>query len=116
MTYKTILCSDVNGIKVVEVLERRIYLTITEVFKEEMLSIIEGGCNCLLVDLNRVAVMNSAGLGVLLLARDQLHKRGGTIKLVRLQPLLREIFSRMRLDTLFDIYDSREEALRGIGQ
>jgi anti-sigma B factor antagonist len=113
MDYKTVLVSERHGYKIVEIMEKRIYLTVTEIFKEELISIVDEGNLKLIVDLNRVNVMNSVGLGVLILARDTLNKRGGVIKLTNLQPLLADIFSRMKLDTLFKIYNSNEEAMAG---
>lgn len=110
--YKSIKLRQKDEVSIVEVLERRIYLTVTELFKEELLSIIEKGNHKIIVDLKNVAVMNSAGLGVLILARDILVKKKGVIKLASLQTLLNDIFTRMKLDTLFELYQTPEEALR----
>ena len=111
MTYKTISVRDQDQYKIVEVVEKRVYLTVTEIFKEELLSVVEQGNLKIIVDLNQVDVMNSSGLGVLILLRDILKKRGGVVKLTNLQPLLLDIFSRMKLDILFQVYKSNEEAL-----
>lgn len=93
------------------VLEKRIYLGITDVFRDEMLSLLEEDFEQLIIDLSHVAVMNSAGLGVLIMAQDTIKKRNGRIILIKLQPLMQEIFARMRLDTLFESYDTLDEAL-----
>lgn len=111
MIYKTISVRDQDQYKIVEVVEKRVYLTVTEIFKEELLSVVEQGNLKIIVDLNQVDVMNSSGLGVLILLRDILKKRGGVVKLTNLQPLLLDIFSRMKLDILFQVYKSNEEAL-----
>ena len=110
--YKTIKVTEKNGVTIVEILERRIYLTVTEIFKEELLSIIEQGKYKIILNLKNVAVMNSAGLGVVILSRDILTKKNGAIKLTNLQPLLQDIFSRMKLDTLFELYPTPEDALK----
>lgn len=111
MTYKTIALKERDGYKIIEIIEKRVYLTVTEILKEELLSIIEEGNHQLIIDLNRVVVMNSSGLGVLILVRDMLNKRNGTVKLSNLQPLLLDIFTRMKLDILFKLYKTNEEAL-----
>jgi len=110
--YKTIKVTEKNGVTIVEILERRIYLTVTEIFKEELLSIIEQGKYKIILNLKNVAVMNSAGLGVVILSRDILNRKNGAIKLTNLQPLLQDIFSRMKLDTLFELYPTPEDALK----
>ena len=76
-----------------------------------MLSILEHDLQELIIDLRHVAVMNSAGLGVLIMAQDSIKKRSGRIKLSNLQPLMQDIVARMRLDTLFETYDTVEEAI-----
>ena len=111
MDYKTIKV-DFNKDKViVTIQEKRIYLGITDLFREDMLSVLDQDFDELIINLEHVAVMNSAGLGVLIMAQDTIKKRSGKIKLTHLQPLMQEIFARMRLDTLFEIYDSVDEAL-----
>ncbi len=80
-------------------------------FREDMLSLLESEFEQLVANLEHVAVMNSAGLGVLIMAQDTIKKRNGRIKLANLQPLMQDIVSRMRLDTLFETYKTLEEAL-----
>lgn len=111
MNFKTFVTSEKNDYIIVEIVEKRVYLTVTEILKEELVSLIEQGNNKIIIDLNRVVVMNSAGLGVLILIRDLMKKRNGVVKLINLQPLLADIFNRMKLNILFDIFDSLEAAL-----
>jgi len=96
---------------IVTVNEKRIYLGITDLFREDMLSVLEQNFSELVINLENVAVMNSAGLGVLIMAQDTVKKRNARIKLTNLQPLMKDIFTRMRLDTLFEIFNSVEDAL-----
>lgn len=111
MDYRTIKVDFDKERAIVHVNEKRIYLGITDMFREDMLSALENDFNELVVNLEQVAVMNSAGLGVLIMAQDIIKKRNGRIKLTNLQPLMQEIFSRMKLDTLFEMYDTMDEAL-----
>ena len=111
MDYKTIKIDQNDKQVIVTVLEKRIYLGITDIFREEMISVLENKIKELIVNLENVAVMNSAGLGVLIMAREKIKKQNGRIKLTNLQPIMQDIFSRMRLDTLFEIYDNIEDAI-----
>ena len=110
MEYQTIKLTEQCGYQIVTILESRIYLTVTEVFKEELINAIDNGAYRLIIDMGNVAVMNSTGLGILILARSKVEKHGGVIHLSRLQPLLMDIIKRMKLDTLFRVYQSNEEA------
>lgn len=111
MDFKTMSVDFNKDRAIVTINEKRIYLGITDLFRDDMLSVLDQDFNELIVNLEHVAVMNSAGLGVLIMTQDTIKKRGGKIKLTNLQQLMQEIFSRMRLDTLFEIYDSVDEAL-----
>jgi len=111
MNFKTIKVETENDKTVITVVEKRIYLGITDMFREDMLLILNEDIKELIVNLEHVAVMNSAGLGVLIMAQDTMKKRNGRIILTNLQPLMQDIFARMRLDTLFEIYEKKEDAL-----
>ena len=111
MSYKTIEVTTKQDVTVIRILERRIFLHITEDFRNEILSIIEDGADKVVMDLSAVNVMNSSGLGVLMLARDKMEKRKGTLVLCGLQPIMAEIFSRMHLDTFFQVFKDQDEAL-----
>ncbi len=111
MDFKTIKTDFDKHRIIVTIQEKRIYLGITDLFREDMLSVLDQDFNELVVNLENVAVMNSAGLGVLIMAQDTVKKRGGKIKLTNLQSLMQDIFARMRLDTLFEIFDNAEDAL-----
>jgi anti-anti-sigma factor len=105
MNYQTIKVSQQNDEINVAILESRIYLGITDVFSEEMSQIVQLKFNHMTIDMAKVNVMNSSGIGVLIKTRDELQKQGKKMKLIKLQPLMTDIFNRMRLDTLFD-YES----------
>ena len=111
MDFKTLKADFEKDRAIVTIQEKRIYLGITDLFRDDMLSVLDQDFNELIVNLEHVAVMNSSGLGVLIMAQDTIKKRGGKIKLTNLQPLMLDIFSRMRLDTLFEMYDTIDEAI-----
>jgi anti-sigma B factor antagonist len=111
MDFKTIKVDFNKNRAIVTIQEKRIYLGITDLFREDMLAVLDQDFNELIINLEHVAVMNSAGLGVLIMTQDTIKKRGGKIKLTNLQQLMQDIFARMRLDTLFEIFDSVNEAL-----
>ena len=93
-------------------MERRIFLQVTEKFREELLTEVDKGVSRLVLDLSKVNVMNSSGLGVLLQVRDKLKNRSGELVISGLNPIMQEIFSRMKLDSFFEIYRDQDKALR----
>lgn len=103
MPFQTITIKKENTQLLIKILEKRIYLGVTDIFAEEMSQVLGYDVNKFVIDLQEVSVMNSSGIGVLIKTRDEITKKGKKIKLINLQPLMRDIFSRMRLDTLFEI-------------
>jgi anti-sigma B factor antagonist len=65
----------------------------------------------LLLDLEGVEYLSSAGLGVLVSLLKKVKAGGGALKLCSLSPSIRELFEVMHLDTIFAIFPQREAAL-----
>lgn len=79
-------------------------------FRKEMMALLEKGCRYLVLDLSAVRVMNSSAIGVVLLTADRIRKGNGKFAVGGLNPLLREMFDRMYLGSLFDVADTPEQA------
>jgi anti-anti-sigma factor len=61
--------------------------------------------------LEKVSVMNSVGLGVLIGAHDQLSKKDRPFVITNLQPLMQDIFARMKLETVIAVRKTQSEGL-----
>ena len=82
--------------------------------KGEVLRLIGGGSNRLVVDLTRTSFVDSATLGVLLGGLKRLRPKGGEIVLVIADANIRKIFEITLLDRVFPIFDTLPEALERI--
>jgi len=111
MSNKTIKVSTEKDITIIRVMQKRIFLEISDQFRDEVVSVIEDGGTKLIFDLSQVHVMNSSGLGVLMLARDKIEKRDGKIVICCLMPLMDEIFTRMRFTHFFDVTRDLKSAI-----
>ena len=100
---KTIKVTDKDGYEVVTVLERRIYMNVTDQFQQELIDYLEESPQRIILDLGMVNVMNSSALGVLILARDKILKRDGVLVVCCLTPVMQEIFERMHFDAFFTV-------------
>ncbi len=116
MSTTTIQTELRENLLLVKIVERRIFLKVGEKFREEFIPLTERECKAMLVDCGNVEVMNSSGLGVLILARDILDKRGIPIYIYGLNQLMNDIFLRMRLDLLFTLCESETDALLRAGK
>jgi serine/threonine-protein kinase RsbW len=78
---------------------------------------IADGDRQILLDLSQVTFLSSSGMRALLLVRKELlsHK-GGELRLCALQPQVAEVFTLTGFTRVFEIHQTREEALRAFAQ
>lgn len=66
--------------------------------------------NAILVNLLNVKYMDSSGVATLVEALQQVGKYGGKLKIANLRNSVKDVFELSRLDKVFDIYDSVDDA------
>jgi anti-sigma B factor antagonist len=64
------------------------------------------------LDLSNLTFVDSSGLGTLLSCLRQVSSKGGDLKLCALTTQVRAVFQLVRMHRLFEIHNSREEAVR----
>ena len=79
--------------------------------KQKLLDELEGGARKILVDFTNTGYIDSSGLGVLVSLSKKVREQGGELRLAGLNDDLRTLFELTKLDTLFQIADSRDQAL-----
>ena len=67
-------------------------------------------CNHIVLDLGGIAHIDSTGLGTLAGLHATAHKAGGNIKLANLNRHLCDVLGVTRLLTIFELFDSAEDA------
>jgi anti-anti-sigma factor len=75
-----------------------------------------GGDDAVVVDLGRVAFMDSTALGLLVRGLRELDERGGRTRVVLPETSARRIFEITTLDRVLPISDSRASALRELAR
>jgi anti-sigma B factor antagonist len=79
--------------------------------KEKVLEALDGGKTKFLIDFTQTGYIDSSGLGVLVSVSKKIREAGGELRLAGLNEDLRMLFELTKLDTLFNISDSPDEAL-----
>ncbi|MBX3172960.1 MAG: STAS domain-containing protein [Gemmatimonadaceae bacterium] len=102
--------SHSGDVVVVEV-EGQLIVSNRQELKQRVLDEAEGGARKILVDFAKTGYIDSAGLGVLVSLAKRMRELGGDLRLANLNDDLRTLFELTKLDTLFQIADSREQAL-----
>ena len=81
--------------------------------KQRVLEQLEGGDRKFVIDFSNTGYIDSSGLGVLVSLSKKIREQGGELRLSSLNEDLRTLFELTKLDTLFRITDTKEEALKG---
>jgi anti-sigma B factor antagonist len=81
-------------------------------FKDKIHSLVHQGHKNILVNLANVTYVDSAGLGELVGAYTTVTKAGGSMKLLNLTKKLHDLLAITKLLTIFDTYDSEQDALK----
>ena len=79
--------------------------------KQKILDELEKGERKFLVDFTQTGYIDSSGLGVLVSLSKKIREQGGELRLANLNDDLKTLFELTKLDTLFQIADTRERAL-----
>lgn len=106
-----------GDVSVVEFADRKILeeLSIQEI-GEELKSLTESEAGIkLLLDFGRVDHLASAALGMLITLHKRVQEQNGALKLSNINRQIFQVFKITRLNRVFDIHDTAQQALESFG-
>jgi anti-sigma B factor antagonist len=102
---------QVNGVGVVE-LEGRIVLgEESNAMREQIKGMLAAGQKKIVLNLNNVTYIDSAGLGALVAAHHSARTQGASLKLAHLGSKFQEILQVTKLLTVFEVHDTEAAAV-----
>jgi anti-sigma B factor antagonist len=101
---------SVDGVDIVSV-SGEIHVTTAPRFRQALDTIIDRGEATLVLDLSAVEFIDSTGLSVLLNGLRLVNQRHGRMALVCSNPTVLRLFQITSLDSTFEIYSDRAEAI-----
>jgi len=82
-----------------------------ELLKDKINSLIHQGQRKLLLNLEGVPYIDSAGLGEIVRTYTTVSRQGGSLKLVNLTKRITDLLSITKLLTVFETFDAEQEAI-----
>lgn len=82
-----------------------------EKFKDEITTVVDGGFKKVILDLSGVPWINSTGLGILITGYHSIKAAEGVLKICSVKERVLSIFYISQLENIFDVYETREEAI-----
>jgi anti-sigma B factor antagonist len=101
---------DSSGVLVVQV-DGQLIVGNRHELKDLIQSALDKGERRLLIDFSRTGYIDSSGLGALVSISKRVREAGGELRLSGLNDDLRSLFELTKLDTLFAITETPEQAL-----
>ena len=80
-------------------------------FKRDIAALLEPSSK-VVFDLGELRFVDSSGLGAILSCLRQLNAKGGDLKLCEMSKPVRALFELVRMHKIFDIYGTKDDALR----
>ena len=103
--------SDVNQTLIIELQDKTLDAHTSRIFRGEVEQRLDSHRRVVL-DLSKLTFIDSSGLGALLSCLRQVSSSGGDLKLCSLSTPVRSVFQLVRMHRLFDIHNTKEEAIR----
>ncbi|MEW6746693.1 MAG: STAS domain-containing protein [Planctomycetota bacterium] len=118
---KGFVVQELQGTDVVafSVLDKYLNYDISEPLKAQLREAVaewqSRGCRHFVLDLGKVSIVDSCGVGVLISLHNTVKASGGELFLVRLTPFIHKILRMMHLESYFQVGETEDEVLQEIG-
>jgi anti-sigma B factor antagonist len=105
--------ASAGGATVVELTDRRILdeVSINEIGEQLSGLVAASASPRFVLDFSGVAHLSSTALGMLITLHKRIREKGGELRLCGIQPAIMEVFVITRLNEIFSISQTREQAL-----
>ncbi len=85
------------------------------VLREKVQDLLQMGCKKILLNLEKVSYMDSAGIGELVACYKRAKERGGTVKLLNPSGKVYDLLQLTKLEEVFETYRKEDEAVASFG-
>lgn len=101
----------IGGRRILSLHEERLDSACSVQFRDTIIDLLEADGQPLIVDLSAVGFMDSSGLGALFIAKKMVRQRSDSFVLTGLQPRVLVMLDLSRMNDLFEVFQSIEDAL-----
>lgn len=107
---------EVGGVAVVWLDGRVVLGEETGLLRDKVKSLIAEGNKKVVLNMNNVTLIDSAGLGALVAAYTSTKSGGASLRLCHLGTKFNELLQITRLITIFEVYKTQEEAINSFAK
>ena len=107
---------EVNGIAVVQMEGRIVLGEESNALRERVKSLLAENKKKIVLNMDNVTYIDSAGLGTLVATFHSARSQGATLKLANLGSKFREVLQVTKLLTVFEVFDTEAAAIQSFGK
>lgn len=101
----------IGDVEVVTLLGEHLDAGNTKEFKRDIAALVQPNAK-VVMDLGKITFVDSSGCGAILSYLRQLKSAGGDLKLCSVTKAVRSLFELVRMHKVFDIFNTKEEAVK----
>lgn len=105
----------VGGVTILDLQGKMLIGEGDELLREKINQLVENGTQKIVLNLAEVPYVDSAGLGEIVRCYTTVSRKNGKLKLLNLTKRIHDLLSITKLLTVFETYDSEEEAVNSFG-
>jgi len=102
----------VDGVTVLDLHGKMLIGEGDELLREKINQLVENGTERIVLNLAEVPYVDSAGLGEIVRCYTTVSRKNGKLKLLHLTKRIHDLLSITKLLTVFETYDTEEEAVK----
>ena len=96
---------------VITPLEGRLDAVVAAAFRDAVVTRIDQGPSCIVLDMQHVGFLDSSGLGAMVFVLKHLTRRGGRLHICSIAPAVMAVLRLTRMDRVMKTFDSRDAAI-----
>jgi anti-sigma B factor antagonist len=102
----------VDGVTILDLQGKMLIGEGDELLREKINQLVENGTERIVLNLAEVPYVDSAGLGEIVRCYTTVSRKNGKLKLLHLTKRIHDLLSITKLLTVFETYDTEEEAVK----
>ena len=102
----------VDGVTILDLQGKMLIGEGDELLREKINQLVENGTEKIVLNLAEVPYVDSAGLGEIVRCYTTVSRKNGKLKLLHLTKRIHDLLSITKLLTVFETYDSEEDAVK----
>ncbi len=102
--------SEIDGNTMVIAIDGGLDATTSAQFTSDVLAMVDGGVDRLIIDCRGLTSLTSQGIGAILRLHSRAASRGGDVKLCAVPGLVMQVLTMMRMDRIFGVYPDVDRA------